>query len=116
MANFPNSISPSKFQRPVSRRTLIKSAGVLSATAAVVAMAPALATADPRDEIQKIVQELENLGCVVLLSRFERGDTIFVGNSRGTGCIPTSTWERYNACSFDMFANFLQETGRVQIG
>jgi hypothetical protein len=72
--------------------------------------------ANPRNEIQQIVRDLERLGCDVLLVPFKDETRIFVGNSKGIGCISIAMWERFNACNYDLFADFLQQTGRVQAG
>ena len=113
MATFPDSISLSKIQRPLTRRSMLQSVGAI-ATLAVVAITPNVSIANPRDDIQKMVRKFERLGCVVMLCPFKDETRIFVGSARGTGCISIAMWKRFNACNYDLFADFLRETGRVQ--
>ena len=113
MATFPDSISLSKIQRPLTRRSMLQSVGAI-ATLAVVTITPNVSIANPRDEIQKIVRKFERLGCVVMLCPFKDETRIFVGSATGTSRISVAMWKRFKACNYDLFADFLRETGRVQ--
>ena len=114
MATFPDSISLSKIQHRLSRRTLIKSASQLSAAAAMLAAVPSLTSTAAREEIQRVVHALERLGRSVLLYPFRGEQWVFIGNPNGTGCISNALFERFHACNYDAVADYLRDTGRVQ--